>query len=157
MNILQSKQDLLAQLDLEPAQLIIIRSNLGYLLIIGAIFLILILCYYFSDVRKKNQIIKILKLVEKKPNKIHLILGLAELKSWLSFFDVNYAAMTELETAKLLRIKNMFAMANYFEATTDYKYQYRFDETNFSNILVSKLIAEIKYLKNAKSVLKIKL
>ena len=114
-----------------------------------------------NENHRKNRYIEcihqILKLVEKKPNQIHLILGLAELKSWLSFFDVNYATMTELETAKLLRIKNMFAMANYFEATTDYKYQYRFDETNFSNILVSNLIAEIKYLKNAKSVFKIKL
>jgi hypothetical protein len=148
-------QELLGMLDLEAAHIIIEETDIYNLLILGAIFLIMILCYYLLVETKQKKIIKILKLVEKNPNKQNLLLGKSKLKEWLCSFNQDFASMTELEIANNLRSKSMNNLADLTVAYSNFKYQYNFCETNFNNILVSNAITEIKNIKNGKSVFKI--
>ncbi len=156
MNI-SKKQDLLSILDLEAAQILVKESKCYNLLLIGAIFLILILCYYCFIETRQKKIIKILKLVEKKPDYLNLLLGRSQFKDWLCYINIDFAYMTEIEIASFLRIKGLPALADFIESSNNIRYQQQFLETNFSNILVSNAIAEIKNIKNAKSIFKIKL
>jgi hypothetical protein len=150
-------QDLLSMLDLEAAQIIVNQSNNSNFIITGAIFLIIILCYYFFIETRHKKIIKILKLVEKKPDYQNLLLGRGKIKDWLCYCNKSFAYMTELEIASSLRNKRMHNLADFIEASNNLKYQYKFCETTFNNILVSNAITEIENIKNGKSVFKNKL
>lgn len=156
MNI-SKNQELLCMLDLQAAPIILNRSPNHVFLIMGAIFFIIILCYYFFIKTKYKNIIKILKLVEKKPNYQNLILGQRKFKDWLCYFNIGFSYMTEMEIAKFLRSNGLPSLADFIESSNNIKYQCRVLETNFSNILVTNAITEIKNIKNAKSIFKIKL
>jgi hypothetical protein len=153
----QTNQDLLSMLDLEVAQIIVKESCNSNLMIAGAIFLIMILCYYFLNETKHKKIIKILKLVEKKPDYQNLLLGSGKIKDWLCYCNKSFAYMTELEIASYLRNKRMHNLADFIESSNSLKYQSMSCENTFNNILVSNAITEIKNIKNGKSVFKNKL
>lgn len=147
-------QDLLSMLDLEAAQILVKKSCNSNLLIAGAIFLIIILCYYFCIETRQKKIIKILKIVEKKPDYQNLLLGMRKIKDWLCYCNKSFAYMTELEIASFLRNKRMHDLAAYIEALNNLKYQYKSCDTTLNNILVSNVITEIENIKNGKSVFK---
>jgi hypothetical protein len=150
-------QDLLSLLDLEAASILVNKSGKKNLLIVGAIFLIMIMCYYLFIESKHKKIIKILNIVEKKPDYQNLLLGRRKLKDWLCSCNNGFAYMTELEIGNFLRSNRMNHLAIFIEASNSLKYQDKSCETTFNNILVSNAITEIKNIKNGKSVFKIKL
>lgn len=150
-------QDLLSLLDLEAASILVNESGKKNLLIVGAIFLIIIMCYYLFVESKHKKIIKILHLVEKKPDYQNVLLGRGKLKDWLCNCNSGFAYMTELEIGHFLRTNRMSHLANFIEASNSLKYQDSSCNNTFNNILVSNAITEIKNIKNGKSVFKIKL
>jgi hypothetical protein len=155
MNV--NNQDIISLLDLEAAQIIAIKSSNNILLILGAIFLITILCYYFSIASRQKQIIKILKIAEIKSDSQNLLLAYSKFKDWLSICDKRFLFLTELEIAQFLRANNMHALANFVEISNNIKYQSGTYQAGFSYIFVPDVINEIKNIKNAKTVFKIKL
>ena len=150
------KEDLIAKLDLIPAE--IIKSEQNYYLLflyIGVILFIVLICYYYFKQRQLLKILKLIKKFETKPDFKILLETLINIKLFLASFNKNYVSFTERELVAELKSKNFLIIANFFDISKDLQYQ--IDHNLTSNIkleiakITTQLKAEIKQFKNAKS------